>query len=178
MSTSNRFAVGGDGREDLEKFRKLFEDHYRPLTVFALNYVNGEDTARDIVQQVFVRLWETRRSLVIHTCVRAFLYQCVKNACLNHIQSRQQRTRFTDDFSTIVLEDDVLERMIAVEELERIHQAIEGLPKRCRVIFKLSRFKQLKHAEIAQKLGISVRTVENHICAALKKLARLRSRDG
>lgn len=160
--------------DDIERFRELFEDHYRPLTVFAMKYVNGEDMARELVQQVFVRLWEERRSLVIEKCARAFLYQCVKNACINFHRSKHQQLHFTDDFSGLVLEDDVLERMIATEELEQIYQAIEELPDRCRVIFKLSRLKQLRHSEIAKKLDISIKTVENQIGYALKKLARVR----
>jgi RNA polymerase sigma-70 factor, ECF subfamily len=168
--------VVGDGMVDLGKFRQLFEDHYRPLTVFAMRYVNGEDNAKEIVQQVFVRLWETRKTLVIEKCAKAFLYQSVKNACINHARSKHQQMNFTDDFSTLLLEDDVLERMIATEQLERIYQAIEQLPDRCRLIFKLSRLKQLHHSEIAKKLNISVKTVENQIGHALKKLSKVRHR--
>jgi RNA polymerase sigma-70 factor, ECF subfamily len=168
--------VGVDGMGDLEKFRRLFEDHYRPLTVFAMKYVNGEDNAREIVQGVFVRLWETRKTLVIEKCAKAFLYQSVKNACINHARTKHQQMHFTNDFSTLMLEDDVLERMIATEQLEQVYQAIEELPKSCRVIFKLSRIKQLQHSEIAKKLKISVKTVENQIGHALKKLAKVRHR--
>jgi RNA polymerase sigma-70 factor, ECF subfamily len=98
----------------------------------------------------------------------------VKNACINFSRTKHQQIHFTDDFSTLVLEDDVLERMIATEELEQVYQAIEELPERCRVIFKLSRLKQLRHSEIAKKLNISVKTVENQIGHALKKLSRIR----
>lgn len=159
---------------DMEKFRLLFEDHYRPLTVFAMKYVNGEDDAKEIVQQVFVRLWETRKTLVIEKCAKAFLYQSVKNACINYARSKHQQTHFTNDFSTLMLENDVLERMIATEQLEQVYQAIEELPDRCQVIFKLSRLKQLRHSEIAKKLNISVKTVENQIGHALKKLSKVR----
>lgn len=172
--TKQRVLVVGDA-VNLEKFKKLFEDHYRPLTVFAMQYVNGEENARDIVQQVFVRLWETRKTLVIEKCAKAFLYQSVKNACINFSQSKHQQTHFTDDLSMVILEDDVLERMIATEQLEQVYRAIEELPKNCRVIFKLSRLRQLRHSEIATKLKISVKTVENQIGLALKKLSRIRS---
>jgi RNA polymerase sigma-70 factor, ECF subfamily len=174
MAETGQLVVGVNGMEDLKKFRELFEDHYRPLTIFAMKYVTVEDTAKEIVQQVFVNLWETRRTLVIEKCARAFLYQCVKNACINFSRTKHQQIHFTDDFSTLVLEDDVLERMIATEELEQVYQAIEELPERCRVIFKLSRLKQLRHSEIAKKLNISVKTVENQIGHALKKLSRIR----
>ena len=139
-----------------------------------MKYVSGEDMAKEIVQQVFVQLWEERRGLVIHTCAKSFLYQCVKNACINFNRSKHQQLQFTDDFSTLVLEDDVLERMIIMEELEQVYRAIEELPHRCRMVFKLSRIKQLKHSEIAKKMNISVKTVENQIGYALKKLSQIR----
>jgi RNA polymerase sigma-70 factor, ECF subfamily len=160
--------------DDHQRFKELFELHYRPLTVFALDYVGDLETARDIVQNVFVKLWEIRQTLLINKCAKAYLYQCVKNSCLNYSKSRFRRTVLTIELPVQILEDDALNRIIAVESLELIYKAIENLPEKCREIFKLSRIKQLKHSEIAQKLNITEKTIENQISIAIKKLTKLR----
>jgi RNA polymerase sigma-70 factor, ECF subfamily len=160
--------------DDHQRFKELFELHYRPLTVFALDYVGDLETARDIVQNVFVKLWEIRQTLLINKCAKAYLYQCVKNACLNYSKSRFRRPVLTIELPVQILEDDALNRIIALESLELIYRAIENLPEKCREIFKLSRIKQLKHSEIAQKLNITEKTIENQISIAIKKLTKLR----
>lgn len=160
-----------ENKLDHAGFKQLFEKHYRALTVFALDYVHDHNTAKDIVQNVFLRLWESRERYVIKKSSKAYLYQSVKNACINHKQSKHSRMVFTDDIPMQVMEDDVLARMIAIEKLDAVLQAIESLPPQCRDIFKLSRIKQLRHAEIAEKLHISEKTVENQIGIALKKLS-------
>jgi len=171
--SSEVYNLGAFGDDEQAAFKKMFDLYYRPLTVFAMNYVNDINTARDIVQNVFVRLWEVRDSLSINRSVRAYLYQSVKNACINYSRSSYRLTEIHGDIPLQVLEDDVLERMIATETLESVYKAIETLPGRCREIFTLSRIKQLKHAEIAEKLNISPKTVENQISIALKKLTAL-----
>ncbi len=161
------------GDDEQLGFKQLFDLHYRPLTVFAVEYVKDIHTARDIVQNVFVRLWEIRETLSFSKSPRAYLYQSVKNACINHSKSKHKLTEISGTAEMHVLEDDVLDRMIAIETLEATYKAIETLPDRCRDIFKLSRFHQLKHAEISRQLNISEKTVENQITIALKKLAGL-----
>ncbi len=155
-------------------FKTLFSKYYRPLTVFASTYVGEQDAARDIVQTVFLRLWENRERISIDRSEKSYLYQCVKNACYNHIASSKKGVKVDLNPSMVVVEDDVLETMIAVETRERIYKAIESLPAQCREIFKLSRIHQLKHAEIAEKLKLSEKTIENQVGIALKKLIKYR----
>ena len=163
------------GNNEQLGFKQLFDLYYRPLTVFAVEYVKDIHTARDIVQNVFVRLWEIRDSVSFNKSARSYLYQAVKNACINHSKSRYRLTEIPGITPMEILEDDVLDRMIAIETLEATYKAIETLPDRCREIFKLSRISQMKHAEIAKQLNISEKTVENQISIALKKLAGLLS---
>ena len=163
-----------DDGDKQSQFRVLFDQYYRPLTVFANDYVGDLDMARDIVQSVFVKLWESREHLHIRRSVKSYLYQCVKNACYNHLHARQHKRTTEFQPGMVVVEDDVLDKMIAVETQERIYEAIEALPEKCRVIFKLSRISQLKHAEIAKKLNLTEKTIENQIAIALKKLADYR----
>ncbi len=155
------------------EFKLLFDEYYRPLTSFALDYVGDLDTARDIVQGFFVKLWELRHLIKIEISVKAYFYQSVKNACYNYIKSKNRPTDLK--FPVIVVEDDVLEHMIATETKEKLYKAIEKLPDRCKLIFKMSRIKQLKHAEIAHILNISEKTIESQIRIALKRLLHLKT---
>ncbi len=163
-----------DEGDKQSQFKELFVQYYSPLTVFANGYVHDLDMSRDIVQSVFVKLWESHEHLHIRRSAKSYLYQCVKNACYNHLHAKQHKKTIEFTPGMVVLEDDVVEKMIVAETSERIFEAVEALPKKCRVIFKLSRISQLKHSEIASKLNISEKTVENQIAIALKKLADYR----
>jgi RNA polymerase sigma-70 factor, ECF subfamily len=160
--------------EDPEVFQDLYNANYRPLVIFAYEYLSDMDTAREVVQALFVRIWEKRTQLHILPSARSYLYQCVKNACLNHIHASRRMIVLREDDSCYMVDDEVLDKMIAIETEERIFQLVETMPKKCREIFLLSRVDGLKYAEIADKLGLSVKTIENQISIAIKKLAKLR----
>lgn len=159
-----------------EVFRKLFDLHYRSLTVFAHGYVNDLDTAREIVQNLFARLWEKKDQFTIESSSKSYLYQSVKNACLNYLKNhKHQHVQYeSQDLNLLSLENDVLDRMIALETQEKIFLAIEQLPERCKEIFKLSRFENKTYREISETLQVSTKTVENQIGIALKKLSTLK----
>ena len=152
-------------------FDQLFKEYYRPLSVFALKYVPDLETAKEIVQDLFVHLYENRRSLVISTSLQSYLYQSVRNRCLNLI--KQQKTH-RDHMDHLKLEQETTEDIEArIWETELEHQVfriVSGLPARCREIFNLSRVKGLSNSEISKKLDISKRTVETQISNALKAL--------
>jgi len=160
--------------DEYSQFKMLFDEYYRPLTVFAMQYVGDMDTAREIVQGFFVKLWESRETLRIKVSVKAYFYQSIKNACYNYSKSRHRRMDINTEMPVTVVEEDVLDRMIEIESKERLYKAIEKLPDRCKKIFKMSRFKQMKHAEIAKKLNISEKTIESQISIAVKKLMKLK----
>ena len=157
------------GREST--FRELFADYYRPLTVFALKYVGDLETAREIVQDLFVHLYQNRKTLVISTSLKSYLYQAVRNRCLNQIKQDQVRQKHLDQYQ---LEQektvDMEAAMMEIELEHRIFKIVEGLPPQCKNIFTLSRVKGLSNGEIAEKLQISKRTVETQISSALKIL--------
>lgn len=143
------------------------------MTIFATQYVKDLDTAREIVQVFFVRLWESGHEMQIHSSLKGYLYQSVKNACFNHLNSKYKRMVSAENFPVLAVENDVIGHMAEVETRERLYKAIDELPKKCREIFKMSRIRQLRHAEIARELLISERTVEKQIGIALKKLSGL-----
>lgn len=153
--------------------RKIFDVHYPLLLKDIYHYVADEDTCKDLAQEVFVELWKKRDALNIHTSLRAYLRRAAINRTLNFIKINR-RTVLEDasdwsetiDFSALDIQHQgEQERMEAA-----LHEAIDQLPEKCRLVFSLSRFEQMSHKEIAEQLGISVKTIENQITKAMRYL--------
>jgi len=150
-------------------FELVFNYYYSGLVVYADQIIKNTVISEDIVQSVFMKLWETRETIEIRS-FRSYFMQCVKNRCIDHFRSQQVKNRFDNrisDADLLVMEEDLWTKN---ELSELIEQAIEELPPRCREIFWMSRYENLKIAEIAEKLDISKRTVETQISKALKTL--------
>jgi RNA polymerase sigma-70 factor (family 1) len=157
------------GRESA--FEVLFKDYYRPLSVFALRYMSDLELAKEIVQGFFVHLYENRKSIIITNSLESYLYQSVRNRCLNHIRQKKTQKQHLDQFNLKQETSENLEEKIQATELEHIiFQIIASLPPQCQRIFNLSRVKGLSNSEIAVQLDISKRTVETQISNALKAL--------
>ncbi len=146
----------------------VFRDYYTPLVRYGNTFLKDTDETEDVVQQVFVSLWEKRTQLDIHTSVRAVLYRAVHNACLNRLKHHKVRREYAGDFKNTQSDSEQTDALEAAELQERINRAIEGMPEQCARIFKMSRFEQLKYQEIADQLGLSIKTVENQMGKALK----------
>ena len=167
-------------RGDRKAFERLFRGQYEALCQFALNYVDRLRVAEDLVQDVFFDLWRERRTLDLKCSLEAYLYGMARNRALKHLRRRRVRTDLTRgelrrNAPRAVPEqaDNVLEHQ---EEEQKAKRAIEALPKRRRQVFMLSRRHDLTYAEIAEALGISVKTVETQMSRALKFLReRLKS---
>lgn len=159
-------------RGNKQLFNQLFTDYYVNLCRFAYTYVKDNDISEEIVQEVFIALWEQRAAFSINTSVRSFLYTSVKNRSLNHIRNSKTRIRHEDEFAKE--QDSKVSHIINFCEQEElshlIDTAISELPDQCRTIFEMSRNQNLTHSQIAQQLNISQKTVENQMGIALKKL--------
>lgn len=155
---------------DITAFEMLFKTYYQPLCNYAYTFVQDKDEAEEIVQTTFLAVWEKKEVLEIRTTIKPYLYAMVRNACLNvikHEKIKQQHVEVELAMGERSIES--VARTVMASELEkRIHQAMETLPEQCRLVFKLSRFEELKYAEIADQLNISIKTVENHMGKALK----------
>ena len=152
-------------------YEQLFKEFYKPLTVFANSYVKDLETGKEIVQDLFVHLYEKRKTLVITTSVKSYLYQSVRNRCLNHIKHQQVQKSHHDQMKPELDFSDNLEDKIRETELEHmVSKVVDQLPPQCKKIFNMSRVSGLSNGEIAEQLEISKRTVETQISNALKIL--------
>lgn len=155
-----------NGNEKL--FNQAFERYYPCLCIYTDKIIHDFDLSRSIVQQVFVDLWIKRDKLHIDS-LKAYLYQSVRNASLDVLKHRKAEMKYLSSLQKNESGQfaDLLEE---AELADRINSAIHKLPEKCREIFLLCRFEELKYAEIAERLNISVKTVEMQVGIALKKL--------
>jgi RNA polymerase sigma-70 factor (ECF subfamily) len=151
-------------------FEQVFKQHFKSLHAYAYTILRDEDAAEDIVQQVFVKLWEKREETEITQSIQAYLYRMVYNSCLNFLKHEKVKEAHVS-FAKHSMSEGVehITKTIAGKELNhKIQQALQQLPEQCRTIFQLSRFEELKYKEIATLLNLSVKTIENQMGKALR----------
>lgn len=161
-------------------FEEAFKSNFKALHAYAYTVLQDELMAEEIVQNVFLKLWENRERMTIHTSLRAYLYKSVYHESLNHVKHKQVQRRYMEEAMAEQKHrqaGEMVGEMVGDSELRRqLHAALQRLPEKCRTVFQLSRFEELRYQEIADRLGISVKTVEAHMGKALK-LLRLRLAD-
>lgn len=160
-------------QDDELALKELFDSHYKPLCSYAFQFTKHFGDAEDIVQNEFVKLWMRRNKFVIHTSIKAYLYKSVYHAFLQQTRKEKKKEAFFislkyEALSYRIDEDDT----VLSEKIERIKNLLELLPARCKEILLLSKRDGLQNKEIADKLGISVKTVESQISIAFKKIRK------
>ena len=156
---------------DEKAFEKLFHAYYGHLCLFASRIIQDDFSAEEIVQDFFVKLWEKRHHLTIETSVKSYLFRSIKNLCLNFIQHNKTKLRYAQtilsEVSNNKTDDD---NFTEINLAEKIEESIQSLPTKRREIFRLSREDGLKYREIAEKLNISIKTVETQMGLTIKTL--------
>ena len=171
MKSDEIHIIRGIKQGEENSYSLLFETYYRVLSVFASKYVTDLETAREIVQDLFVHIYENRDTLVITTSLKSYLYHSVRNRCLNHLKQLKTREKHLDMLKSEAAESLDPDALYSETELEyRVFQIVSDLPSRCQAIFIMSRVEGKKNSEIADGLKISVRTVETQISKALRIL--------
>lgn len=151
-------------------FEQMFRLHYQRLCNYAAGILNDMDEAEEVVQQMFLHIWEKRSEIEISLSLKSYLYRAVHNTCLNRLKQNKVRKLYADEQlqNTDEASEHTSHTILKTELEKQIHKAINTLPEQCRIVFKLSRIEEMKYAEIATHLGISIKTVENHMGKALK----------
>lgn len=158
--------------KDKTEFEILFKTYYSSLCAYANSFLKDVPTSEDVVQEVMFKVWSGRNSLLITTSIQAYLFKAVRNGCLNvlkhldirHQYKERQAIQEADHHLTSV------DTVVFSELQVKIHTAIDLLPMERKKVFILSRYEGLTYQQISEKLGISVKTVENQIGKALQFL--------
>jgi RNA polymerase sigma-70 factor (family 1) len=157
-------------QKDEQAFEKYYKEHYKLFFLAASGYLKDGRLAEEIVNDVFVKLWEASGSIQIDSSLKAYIYRAVINRSLNELSKTKLDQVHRKELSHRP-EDRFENRAIEDNELKvRLYKAIDQLPEQCQKVFTMSRFEGLKQQEIADRLGISIKTVKNHITHALKQL--------
>ncbi len=152
-------------------FEAVFKEHFKGLHGYACSIVKDETIAEEMVQNVFLKLWERKDQIEIQQSAAAYLYRSVYYESLNYLKHVKVRTAHQARVGHHFNEEQPAVDNAAVKELQqKINDALKELPEQCRTVFQMSRYEELKYKSIADKLGISVKTVENHIGKALRIL--------
>jgi RNA polymerase sigma-70 factor, ECF subfamily len=157
---------------DISAFEKIFRTYVKELCTFAAYYLKSFDKAEDIVQNVFLVLWERRDSIRIDGCLKTYLFTSVRNLSLNLLKHQTIHRNSIDAYSSLFSLPTATPHEIAVQQESDVllTQALEKIPERSRIVFILSRYFNMKYAEIADILEISVKTVDAHMVKAVKSL--------
>ena len=158
---------------DIDSFKYFFDRYYDDLCNFVHIYLHNQVLSEEIVQDIFVYFWENREKLQINTSVKAYLFSASKFKSLNLIRDTKTHKGIVDQIGKMeqVCTSEQEDSLIDADEFRKIlDSAISHLAPKCREIFILSKKKELSNREIAEHLGISVKTVENQMTIALKKL--------
>ena len=163
-------------------FKSIMDEYYSRLFNFANGYLNNDESVKELLQDVFLLLWDKREKLADNTTLSSYLFTITRNKCIDQIRKEklmlQFRTDKKDEYIRLsesynALSDQILDEIFASEVQEVIENAINNLPDQCQKVFRLSRNNGLKNKEISKNLEISEKTVEAHITKALKLLKQV-----
>jgi RNA polymerase sigma-70 factor (ECF subfamily) len=166
--------IKGLKKGDSHSLELLFRRLYPRLCAYANKFLNNMDESEEIVQEVFYRIWKNREQLDEKQSVNGYLFTAVKNTCFNTMEHQKVQDQYAALLQTVYKPSGVdfsAHESFVAEELEKDFQrALEHLPPECRKIFEMSRFEGLKYQEIAERLNISIKTVETQMVRALSKI--------
>lgn len=156
---------------DTLEFEKLYRHFFQSFVLFANKYVYDLEVAENIVQDVFINVWQNRSNLEPSRNIKTYLYTSVKNHALNYLKHQKVERSYKETIQIEERDDLTPETLFRLKELElQVNKALKDLTEKRRRIFLMSRNDHLSYAEIAEILGVSIKTVENQMGKALKTL--------
>jgi len=159
-------------------FEQIFKTYHSKLFAFARRFVKDKESARQLIMDVFLNLWNQHEKIELINNIESYLIVCTRNQCLNYLRSKNDKLKYYSETDLKLIEYElnyyqspqIIDNLFAEKLQEEIDKAILKLPPQQQTVIKLSRIDGFSSAEIAQKLGLSKRTVETHIYTALKFL--------
>ncbi|MCG6190087.1 RNA polymerase sigma-70 factor [Maribellus maritimus] len=179
MKTSEREIIRGLKKGDENTYVYLFNEFYISLCAYSQKYVGRKDIAEEIVSDIFFSLWENRKKIKINTSLKSYLFKSVVNNSLYYLRKLEKENKLKEFFSDREVNniefsfspEEVLEQSIIKSNVsDKIEEAVDRLPEQQKKAFKLKRFEGKKNKEIAEAMGLSIKTVEMHLSRATLKL--------
>lgn len=158
---------------DESAFEFIYNKHSGRLFSFIYGKIKMKEATEEIIQEIFVSLWSNRETLQIHTSIEGYLYGAAKNKILSFIRTERVRKRYAAEFTRFASEqyDNSVIDQVNVDDLQMtLQQKMAELPDKCQLAFRMSRIEHKPISQIAEKMNISARTVENYISRALRHL--------
>jgi len=154
---------------DNNAFSVIFTSYYKDLVLFALNFTHNIESAEEIVQDLFVKIWEDHETIIINGSLKSYLLKAVHNKCIDRIRHLKIRQKYNNEVLTnsIDYEYNTDNYLITSELEDLVRTALDKLPPEISQAYRMNRYEGLKYQEIAEKLNVSVRTVEVRIGKAL-----------
>ncbi len=178
MKENDKFLFGlVSGNE--KDFRHIVEHWHNRLYNFANGYLNNPENTKEVLQDVFLKLWDARQKLSADTNLNAYLFTLTRNRCVDLIRreklmlqfrtdKQEEYRRLSENFEALT--DPILDDLFALEIQDEIDRTINGLPEQCQRVFIMSRVKGMNNKEISQSLMLSEKTIESHLTKALKTI--------
>ena len=161
--------------DDQQAYQELFYLYYKPLLRFANAFVRSHELSEEIVSDVFIRIWERRAQLSEITNLKVYLYVSVRNMSLKYLLKKQKQASIGLDDLQVELESqhhDPEQLLLTAELMNRVARAIDDLPPRCKMVYKLIKEDGLRYREVSEILDISIKTIDNQLAIALKKIGK------
>jgi RNA polymerase sigma-70 factor (ECF subfamily) len=156
---------------DLKAYNKLFKIYYKRLCIYANQVLFDFEQSRDVVQEVFLKLWENRSQIIENKNLEKYLFQSVKNTSIDKLRKHKTENKYYDYLINLYSDPTIEYNYLELEELETlISKTINSLPLLTQKVFSLSRDEKKKYSEISKQLGISKKSVEYHMSKSIKEL--------
>lgn len=155
---------------DESALTELYNKFWQSLFMSSYNVLKDKELCEDIIQDIFMNIWNNREKLEIHISLKGYMYACARYQVFNQFKKNKDKihVEFFDDLDKRFQHSTPETQLMHDELVQQINSIVESLPLKCQLVYKLSREEQLSHKEIAERLDISTKTVENHITKALQ----------
>lgn len=162
--------VAGLKRREETALAVLFDMYYEKMYLFAERYIYDSDKAHDVVQDVFLKIWENAERLVVNMPIHHYLFASVRNGCLNYLRSLQIEDRNNRKYAEACIESNTVDMVDDEEVLQKIKQILDELPDKCREVCLLRFVEGYKYGEIALRLDINENTVKTQLHRGMERL--------